>query len=352
MATIQKKGFKSDLLEFRDKISNMQESAIPKEIIAEEDIVKAMILLNLISYQKIADVFLGCAAINLVNSYVKQDNPKLGYNFKRHLIELLKGVEDINQPKTIQIDYDNRNNQQILMIVIWNFQFSYKFIRYSEQIKKLQSPKVLEWDGLRKQPYAKTIFDFALSSPFITQETLGGNNLMQKLNDEVELYKSGKYKFQNDKLFKKGNFEVARDEEDKELKNYYRVKLCECKDRPVILTGRYKKTWDKHVTFITIRPYIEGVTRLTVCDHINLLRSDVEKCVDIHQLREGNRYYIIGYCSEYGNGRMGVRLATNENFMPLFLMNEFQRIPKDIISTCHRFSIEEYTSKRQKKMKL
>ena len=170
------------------------------------------------------------------------------------------------------------------MIVIWNFQFSYKFIRYSEQIKKLQSPKVLEWDGLRKQPYAKTIFDFALSSPFITQETLGGNNLMQKLNDEVELYKSGKYKFQNDKLFKKGNFEVARDEEDKELKNYYRVKLCECKDRPVILTGRYKKTWDKHVTFITIRPYIEGVTRLTVCDHINLLRSDVEKCVDIHLL--------------------------------------------------------------------
>ncbi len=37
MATTQKRGFKSDLLEFRDRISNMQESAIPKEIIAEED---------------------------------------------------------------------------------------------------------------------------------------------------------------------------------------------------------------------------------------------------------------------------------------------------------------------------
>ena len=33
---------------------------------------------------------------------------------------------------------------------------------------------------------------------------------MQKLNDEVELYKSGKYKFQDDKLFKKGNFEAIR----------------------------------------------------------------------------------------------------------------------------------------------
>lgn len=131
MVTFQKKGFKSDLLEFRDHIFNMQESAVCNEIIEEEDVVKAMVLLNVISYKKIADVFLGCAAINLVNAYVKQDNSKLNYGFKRHLIELLKGVEDINQPKTIQVDYDNRNKQQILMIVIWNFQFSYKFIRHS-----------------------------------------------------------------------------------------------------------------------------------------------------------------------------------------------------------------------------
>ena len=53
-----------------------------------------------------------------------------------------------------------------------------------------------------------------------------------------------------------------------------------------------------------------------------------------------------------GTRTRGRQNAFAENFMPLFLMNEFQRIPKDIISTCHRFSIEEYTSKRQKKMKL
>ena len=349
---IQKKGFKNALHDFGYKISKMQELDIPKEEIKEEDVVKAMILLNLISYKKIADVFLGCAAINLINTYVKQENTKLGYYFKRHIIELLKGIEDINQPKTIQIDYDNSNNQQILLISIWHFQFSYKCIRYSLEIKKLQAQQTIEWDGLRKQPYAKTIFDFALNSPFITKETLGGNDFLFMLNQEIDLYKSGNYKFQSEKLFKKGNFNVAKDEEDQELKNYYRIKLCECKDRPVILTGRYKKTWDKHVTFITIRPYIEGINRITVCDHINLLRKDVERVLNIEDLVEGHRYYIIGYCSEYGNGRMGVRLASNVSFLPLFKIDEFQKIPKDIISTCYRFSIEDYTRKDQKKIKL
>ena len=347
-----KKGFKEDILEFRERVANMQASSLPQEIIEEEDIVKAMILLNLIKYRKIADVFLGCAAINLVNAYVKQKNAKLGYNFKRHLLELLKGIEDINQPKTIQVDFDNSTHQQILMIVIWDFQFSYKCIYYSDQIKKLEGLNHIPWDGLRKQPYAKTIFDFAISSPFITKETLGGNNLSDMLKEEFELYKSGKYSFKDEKLFKKGNFNVAKDEEDKELKNYYRIKLSECKHRPVILTGRFKKIWDKHVTFITIRPFIEGVSRLTVCNHINLLRRDVERCINIDELIEGHRYYIIGYCTVYGDGRMGVKLAIDENFSPLFKMSEFEKIPRDILSTCHRFSIEEYTSLRQKKMKL
>lgn len=348
----QNNGFKSDLIDFKDKIITMQNSAVPEERITEENIVKAMILLNLISYKNIADIFLGCAAINLVNAYMKQGESKLGYNFKRHLIDLLKGIEDISQPNTIQVVFDNRSKLQILMIVIWDFQFSYKFVYYSDVIKKLESPKIIEWDGLRKQPYAKTIFEFALSSPFITKETLGGNNLLEKLNAEMLLYQSGYYKFQDKKLIKKGSFNVAKDEEDKELKNYFRVKLLECTNRPVILTGKYKRAWNKHITFTTIRPFIEGVHGLTVCNHVNLLRKDVEKCIAIENLVEGNRYYIIGYCYEYGEGRIGVRLATNESFEPLFRMCDHMKIPREILHTCHKFSIEEYTSRRQKRMKL
>lgn len=345
--------FKSGVSAFQNRIFDMQEKGIPKEYIGEDDVVKAMIVLNLISYKNEADVFLGCASINLVNAYMKQKKPKLGYNFRRHLNNLLKGIDDIKQPQTIQIIYDNSSNLQILMVVICNFQFSYKFVYYSEQIRKIEAPNIIEWDGLQKQPYAKTVFDYALASPYITKETLGGNNLINKLNEELLLYKSGNYVFRNNKLIKKGMISVATNYVDKELKNYYRIKLLECNERPVILTGKFERIWEKHVTFSEIRPYIEGLSSLTtVCDHINLLLTDVEKYIELDALKKNKRYYIIGYCAEYGNGRIGVNLATNNSYTPIFLMDNTKRIPRDILSTCHRFSIEEYISRRQKRLKL
>ena len=44
----------------------------PKEHVLESDVASAMILLNLISYKNVADIFLGCAAMNLINAYVNQ----------------------------------------------------------------------------------------------------------------------------------------------------------------------------------------------------------------------------------------------------------------------------------------
>jgi hypothetical protein len=49
---------------------------------------------------------------------------------------------------------------------------------------------------------------------------------------------------------------------------------------------------------------------------------------------------------------MGVQLATNESFCPIFGIKEFAKMPKDIMSRCHRFSIEEYLSAYQKELKL
>ena len=139
--------FKSGVSAFQNRIFDMQEKGIPKEYIGEDDVVKAMIVLNLISYKNEADVFLGFASINRVNDYMKKKKPKLGYNFRRHLNNLLKGIDDIKQPQTIQIIYDNSSNLQILMVVICNFQFSYKLVYYSEQIRKIEAPNIIEWDG-------------------------------------------------------------------------------------------------------------------------------------------------------------------------------------------------------------
>jgi hypothetical protein len=310
-----------------------------------------MILLNLICYKNVADVFLGCAAMNLINAYVNQESAHLNYQFKRHLINLIKGVEDVRQPNLIRVDYD-KHAGGCLMISIMGFQFTYKSIRYSEAIQLLQFHERIEWDGLRKQPYSKTIYEFALCNDHISNLTLAKSNLKEKLSREIDLYNSGSYKFKNGKLVKVTNFNVARDMEDKELKNYFRKKLSDCGNRPVILSGVYVKTWPRHVTFTAILPYIESVKAITICDHINIRRSDLERVYPIDNLKVGRRYYLIGYCNTYGQGRMGVKLLLGKGFCPIFEIDEFEKMPKDIISLCYRFSIEEYLSAYQGELKM
>ena len=86
------------------------------------------------------------------------------------------------------------------------------------------------------------------------------------------------------------------------------------------------------------------------------LHSDYKPTGDqpqaIEKLVKGHRYYIIGYCHEYGKGRMGVKLATNKGIDTLFEMNDFGKMSKDVISVCHRFSIEENIGRTIKSVKL
>lgn len=343
--------FQQEISFLTEQLRKRYDEQDPKEHVLESDVASAMILLNLISYKNVADIFLGCAAMNLINAYVNQESSHLNYQFKRHLINLIKGVEDVRQPDLILVDYDQHAGG-CLMISIMGFQFTYKSIRYSEAIQLLQFHERIEWDGLRKQPYSKTIYEFALQNDHISNLTLAKCNLKEKLAREMDLYNSGSYKFKNGKLVKVTNFNVAHDIEDKELKNYFRKKLSDCRNRPVILSGVYVKTWPQHVTFTTILPYIESVKAITVCDHINILRSDLERVYPLENLEVGKRYYIIGYCNVYGKGRMGVKLLLEKGFCPIVDLTEFNKIPKDIISRCYRFSIEEYLSAYQKELKM
>lgn len=72
--------------------------------------------------------------------------------------------------------------------------------------------------------------------------------------------------------------------DDKYLKNYYRNRLVNYQNQPVVLSGKFKKVHDKHITFTTIRPYIKGIKTFTLCDHINLSRTEVESVIDIKML--------------------------------------------------------------------
>ena len=336
--------FKKYIYNLEEEVIKMQREDEPREFVSDEDVAVALIVLNILSYKNIADCFLGCAAVNLINSYAKQSKAKLNYGFKKHLITILKGIDDLHLRNVIKVTYDNRNNDHILLISFWRFQFSYKSFRLSEQLINMRSQEFIEWDGIRKQPYALTIFNAAYNCPMLSEKTQGGADFLQKVENELDLYNEGAYKFIHGNLHKVKKINRGPDFKNKEKKNYYRSKLLECK-RPVIVSGKFVKIWNKHVTFITIRPFLAGNHALTICNHINIRKNDLESVINLDSLVKGHRYYLIGHCREYGNGRMGINLA-KEVEMPIFPMGDsYKYLSKDVLSVCHNFSVEEYYGK-------
>lgn len=343
-------GFKDELKRFENELS--QKRKIPSEI-SEEDVLSALLILNYMDFGKVPDAFLACACMNLLNAYKKQDNTKISYQYKRHLLEIVKGIEDIDQPKTIKIGYDNSSNMGLLIIQFWNFQFSFQACRYSVIIDRLMSDNHLQWDGFRKQPHALEIFDFAYSRTWISNQTMLGSPLREYVAREVKRFHDGGYVFDGTHLRKTSGITPAIDLTNPYLKNYMRVKLLKCTVRPVILSGVFRKVWEKHVTFTSVKPYIQGIKTLDICDHINLFRPDLERYISLDTLEFGKRYYIIGYCKKYPNSeRMGVNLPKNVKYKPVFPICDFKRFPKDILAECHRFSIEEFIRNDQGKLTL
>jgi hypothetical protein len=339
---------------FRESISSLYEETkklqTGKEIISEDDVVKAFVILNFIKYENIADVFLGCASLNLLNTYIKQPNAKIDYTFRKHMDNFLKGIEDLDFTTKLKVFYDEKDN--LITFVFWSFQFSFHCVRYNSVVQKLERGTI-EWDGIRKQLCAETIFDFALSNNYISDRTLGGDSLSKMVDEESELYFEGGYRFIKGKLIKVRNNKKVIEKEDLYDKNYIRKKLIECQDRPVILTGRFKKVWNKHVTFTNIRPFLPGNNSLTICNHINLYRPDVEKVYNIKDFEKDKRYFIIGRCEEYPHSfRMGVCLDLTIKPSPLFRVRDIHMLPDDIYSICHRFDLNEFRSNKNRHVKL
>ena len=341
-------GFKDELASFHEEIIRVQGE--PVEIVTDVDALGALIVLNFIKYEKVPDAFLAISALNLLNRYVKQKDSRIGYQFRIHLINVLKGIEDIDQRKSILLGYDvSRDN--LLIIQFWNFQFSFKSEKLTEQVKQLLSKKNIYWDGIKKQPCSKTIFQFALNSKWISNKTMKDEDLLQMVQSEQTGLKNGYYKIVHGQFVKIKNVKHRMMEGTDYQRNYMRYKLCECQDRPVILLAKFAKVWDKHITFTMVSPYTKQLITMPVCDHINLYRPDVEKVIDITQFVPFERYYIIGFCRKYhNNDRMGIQLAMNMGFSPILRVQDFKNIPRSIFEKCHRFSIEEYIGFCQKEI--
>ena len=82
-------------------------------------------------------------------------------------------------------------------------------------------------------------------------------------------------------------------------KNYFRIYLKEVANRPVIVSGKFKRLHDNHLTFTTIRPYIKGIHTKTICNHLNILREECQKYLDVNGMIQNKKFYLVGYFKTY-----------------------------------------------------
>ena len=323
-----------------------------KEEIHEYEVVRALNVANYCAYQNIADIFLGCASINLVNTFVKQNGANLNYEFRRHLRRILLAIWELKD-KRIRVCIEQKGIN-ILIIEICGFQFSFKNEKESAIVKKIEKGRYFKWDGIRKQQCASTIFLSAQCNDFISNLTTAGNDLLALLDREEDNYDKGYYRFINGKLIKIGNQVVPdHSNDDAYLINYIRINLLEHKNRPALFVGTFVKVWPKHVTFIRIRPLIGSIQTTVICDHINIFRETIEKFISVDSLIKYKKYVIAGYCRKYPNSdRMGVALADDLGGCPIHDFEHFKDFPTDLLDKCHRFNIENYFAFKNRHFKL
>lgn len=167
----------------------------PREVLSEEDAFKAYAYIKHMRIADAGDVVLFCAAMNLLNTYVKQDQDDIGYAFKQeteHLVGILWNVPIDD----VLVDYQMDKGSSLLVVEIFGLQFSFHQIQKTEELKKLDAQNVtenvLKWDGVRKQMCAKTLFDRAAANrERRCMETYRGKDLEEKIESMLANFRKG-----------------------------------------------------------------------------------------------------------------------------------------------------------------
>jgi len=254
----------------------------------------------------------------------------------------------------VDVLFDNSKGLHILMICIDGFQFSYKSERYSDLIKAIECKHQIPWDGIRKQKCPVAIFDFAVENGNISNLTQADENLRDLLLLESVNCEEGAYEIRNRELIRKKQVDHVNDHLTFEEIHYYRKRLQEHNETPVILQAKLVRFWPQHVTFVSVKPYIKGVNTRPICNHINLFRKALKKRVPFNTLKIGQVYMIIGVCKFYGENmdRMGVRIINDLEIPPVFPHSDFHIITNDIFDRCLKFSIEKSAMRQQTHIKM
>lgn len=171
----------------------------PKEIVSGEEAFLAYAYIRQMRIADAGDVILFCAAMNLLNTYVKQDQDDIGYGFKGetdHLVGVLWNAPIAD----VKVDYQRDKGMSLLVVDIFGLQFSFHNIGITEELKKLDAQHVtenaLKWDGVRKQMCASTLFGRARENMLRrSNETFRGKDLEKKIVKMLGNYREGKMTF-------------------------------------------------------------------------------------------------------------------------------------------------------------
>ena len=171
----------------------------PKEIVSDEQAFAAYACLRQMRIADAGDVVLFCAAMNLLNTYVKQDQQHIGYAFKQETDHLTGILSSLSIPDVV-IDLQKDKGMTLLVVDILGLQFSFHNISRSEELLELDARNgeedVLKWDGIRKQHCAATLFTLALRNrERRCLETFRGKDLEEKLDSLLSGFREGRISF-------------------------------------------------------------------------------------------------------------------------------------------------------------
>ena len=133
-----------------------------EEIIDEESVRKAYLNIILLrgNIKTKEDWFKFLASVNLLNSYVKKDYAleeiKKSYIFKNFISDVIEDII-LNKISGVDIYY----TKEVVYIRINKYQFSFHYVKETDIIRDYKNSVrnvEQEWEGIRLQPIAMSIF--------------------------------------------------------------------------------------------------------------------------------------------------------------------------------------------------
>lgn len=167
-----------DVEKLKNKLSGLQKEP---EVISREDFIRAKTNVSIMTLETTEDAFLYFASLNLLNTYVKQNKKAISYGFKQ---EVISGFDAVINNGISGVTYNYDKKEGVLVVNVAGMQFSFHQVLPSAKMdyvknfefnldQKYYSEK--SWDGLRLQPVAKTVFEFASGLDGLSKETFAGD---------------------------------------------------------------------------------------------------------------------------------------------------------------------------------